>query len=597
MSSKREKQIRAFLAAKGWGKARRDPVPGDASSRRYERLTMGLEKAVLMDAPPAAEGPACPVEASPKEREAIGYNAMARLAGPDPAAFVCLARELTRRGFSAPRILAADLESGLILLEDLGDDLFAKVLEKNPEQEQEVYASAVSCLAALYRASFNPEMVHQNAQWTVQKYDATALQAEADLFLEWYMPEFNGRASSVAKEEWQHAWAEAFSYLNAHAPGLALRDFHAENIFVLPERDGHANVGLIDFQDALFAHPSYDLSSLLEDARREVDPKMVPKLVTQFCQEAGIEEDDRFHAAYSVQAAQRNAKILGIFVRLARRDGKEKYLDLIPRVAAHFRNDLRHPALAKLRDWVYKYTPSLKPKITTAMVMAAGHGTRMRPLTDNTCKALVKVGGKALIDHMLDRLNDAGIKRTVVNVHAFADQLEAHLQARTTGPEIIISDERDALLETGGGLVKALPLLGDDPVLICNIDAVWTEEQSVLEALIDAWDARTMDELLLLAEISKTLGYHGKGDFEIDSKKRLSRRTEASASFVYAGVQIIKPELAQKFEIAKVSRNKIWDQTLKRGTAFGHVMTGFWMHVGDPDARDEAQAILKDNGG
>jgi len=152
MTSDRGKEIAEFLTAKGWGKARRDPVPGDASTRRYERLTMGLEKAVLMDAPPAAEGPACPVEASPEQREAMGYNAMARLAGPDPAAFVCLARELTRRGFSAPRILAADLGKGLILLEDLGDELFAKILEKNPEKEKEIYSQAVSCLAAIYRS-------------------------------------------------------------------------------------------------------------------------------------------------------------------------------------------------------------------------------------------------------------------------------------------------------------------------------------------------------------------------------------------------------------------------------------------------------------
>ena len=383
MSSDREKQIVQFLANKGWGAARRDPVPGDASTRRYERLTMGLEKAVLMDAPPAAEGPACPVDASDKERQALGYNAMARLAGPDPAAFVCVARELTRRGFSAPRILAADLETGLILLEDLGDDLFAKVLLKHPEKETELYSNAVSSLAALYRSSFNPEMVHQNAQWGVQNYDPMALQAEADLFLEWYVPEFDGHVSDAAKAEWTELWQSAFQNLEAHASGLALRDFHAENIFHLTERDGPANVGLIDFQDALFAHPSYDLCSLLEDARRDVDPRIVPEMITQFCEEAGIEEDEKFRAAYAVQAAQRNAKILGIFVRLAKRDGKEKYLDLIPRVAAHFRKDISHPALAGLSKWIDENAPSIitpKRSITTAMVMAAGHGTRMRPL-------------------------------------------------------------------------------------------------------------------------------------------------------------------------------------------------------------------------
>lgn len=357
MTSNREQEIKAFLKAKGWGEARRDPVPGDASTRAYERLTMGLEKAVLMNAPPAAEGPACPIDADIDKRRVLGYNAMARLAGPDPAAFVCIARELTRRGFSAPRILASDLEKGLILLEDLGDDLYARVLEQHPEQEKKLYENAVSCLAAIYRSSFNPNMVHQNASWTVQNYDPLALQAEADLFLEWYVPHFDGAISEQAQSEWTALWQDAFKHLDAHASGLALRDFHAENIFALPERDGRSDVGLIDFQDALFAHPAYDLCSLLEDARRDVDPSIVPGLISRFCEEAGIVEDKKFHAAYAVQAAQRNAKILGIFVRLAKRDGKQKYLDLIPRVAAHFNHDLNHEALTSLRKWFADHAP------------------------------------------------------------------------------------------------------------------------------------------------------------------------------------------------------------------------------------------------
>lgn len=234
--------------------------------------------------------------------------------------------------------------------------------------------------------------------------------------------------------------------------------------------------------------------------------------------------------------------------------------------------------------------------IRTAMVMAAGHGTRMRPLTDNTCKALVKVGGRVLIDHMLDRLHAAGVERAIVNVHAFADKLEAHLKTRTTGPEIIISDERDTLLETGGGVVKALPLLGTDPILICNIDAIWTEFEPVLPGLIKAWDAEKMDELLLLAPGDSTLGYSGAGDFNLDRNARITRRQGGFAPYVYAGVQIFKPELAQSFKQEKFSRNLIWDETLKRQKIFGHVMSGFWMHVGDPYAVKAAEAVLRDAG-
>lgn len=257
-------------------------------------------------------------------------------------------------------------------------------------------------------------------------------------------------------------------------------------------------------------------------------------------------------------------------------------------------------------------------KIKTAMVLAAGHGTRMRPLTNDRAKAMVEVGGRPLIDHMIDRLAEAGIERAVVNVHAHADHLEAHLKARTSGPEIIISDERDALLETGGGMVKALPLLGSEPVLACNIDAIWQEDNpqelsgmlgrwdtgpfgdkaptydtNAIRSLIKKWDPNVMDDLLLLARIHQTLGYHGKGDFLFGHDGKLERRGECeSAPYVYAGVQITKLNRLAKEPIEPFSRNRIWNQTLETGTIYGHILSGFWMHVGDPQAREEAEKIL-----
>ena len=232
--------------------------------------------------------------------------------------------------------------------------------------------------------------------------------------------------------------------------------------------------------------------------------------------------------------------------------------------------------------------------ITTAMVMAAGHGTRMRPLTNDRSKAMVEVGGRPLIDHMLDRLAEAGVSHAVVNVHAHADHLEAHLKTRQKGPKIIISDEREELLETGGGVVKALPLLGTEPVFICNIDAIWHPFEPVFETLFKHWNPKKMDELLLCARADWSLGYSGKGDFHIDDEARLTRRTEDSADHIYAGVQIFKPALAKPFKIEKFSRNKIWDRTLKRRKLFGVELPGYWMHVGDPKAVIAAEAVLKE---
>ena len=231
-------------------------------------------------------------------------------------------------------------------------------------------------------------------------------------------------------------------------------------------------------------------------------------------------------------------------------------------------------------------------KITTAMVMAAGYGTRMRPLTDDKSKAMVEVGGLPLIEHMLRRLEAAGIQRIVVNVHAHADHLERYLKARTSKFELLISDERDALLETGGGVVKARGMLGDAPILICNIDAVWIEFAPVIDNLIAAWDGALMDELLLLTPNQNVLGLNSAGDFDMDSRARISYRQDDRASHVYCGVQIFKPKLADGFKEEKFSRKLIWDKTIKAKRAFGHVMAGYWMHVGDPIARDQAAAVI-----
>lgn len=355
----RDAHLSEFLMAHGWDKALRTAVAGDASSRRYERLEMDGQSAILMDAPFTGGGAPCPPGAGEVKRKSLGYAALTRLAGSSPSAFVCLATELTRRGFSAPRILGADMDKGFLLMENLGVGRVSETLQQTPELEAEIYGAAIDTLAAIYRSSFMPSIAVGLNNWYVEDYDSLALQAEADLYTQWYAPHFDGGVDAAAQYQWGELWAHAYEKLDAHVSGLALRDFHAENIFYMPQRSGAANIGLIDFQDALFAHPSYDLVSLLEDARRDVDPALIEPMIKRFCAGAGIKDDDSFRAAYAVQAAQRNAKILGIFVRLNTRDGKPHYLSLIPRVAAHFRHDLSHPALAGLKAWTQEYTPSL----------------------------------------------------------------------------------------------------------------------------------------------------------------------------------------------------------------------------------------------
>lgn len=234
-------------------------------------------------------------------------------------------------------------------------------------------------------------------------------------------------------------------------------------------------------------------------------------------------------------------------------------------------------------------------QISKAMVMAAGKGTRMRPLTDTMPKPLVPFAGKPLIDHVLHRLAEAGIAEAVVNVHYLADMLEAHLASRSH-PRIIISDEREALLDTGGGTKKALPLLGDDPIITFNSDSVWADETgSNLANLMAAWDPERMDALLMVADAARTIGYVGRGDFQMDEEGLLARRDpSATAPYMFAGVQIIKPGLFADGPDGPFSTNLIWDRLIEKGRLFGHRMSGVWMHVGAPDDLAEAEAFLRD---
>ncbi|MEN0653065.1 MULTISPECIES: nucleotidyltransferase family protein [Hyphobacterium] len=232
--------------------------------------------------------------------------------------------------------------------------------------------------------------------------------------------------------------------------------------------------------------------------------------------------------------------------------------------------------------------------ITTGMALAAGLGTRMRPLTDDRPKALVEVGGKALLDHALDRFAAAGVSRTVVNIHHLADRMRAHIEARSGSPEIVISDETDALLETGGGMVKALPLLGEDPVLVSNIDAVWVDRGTPeLSRLMQAWDEARMDVLLLLAPMEQTLGFDGAGDFFLGDDGRLDWRGDrTSAPYAYAGAHIVHPRVFAGESVRRFSLTGIWKRLSTEGRLHGLPMKAFWMHVGDPRARDEAEARL-----
>jgi aminoglycoside/choline kinase family phosphotransferase len=316
-----------FLAAAGWGSASRTKLAGDASFRKYERLQRGSEPAVLMDAAPPQE---------------------------DVRPFLRIARMLLGFGYSAPRILAEDVENGFLLLEDLGDGLYARLLRQGAN-ETELYAAAIDFLLDLHR--------HPAAD-DLAAYDEKRLVEEAELFLDWYLPALTGQETDTGlRSEFCDLWHALAPEVALPPRVLVLRDFHAENLLWLPERSGTAKVGLLDFQDAVAGHPAYDLVSLLEDARRDVPPELAEAMLQRYVAGSG-KDDQSFRRAYAILGAQRNIRILGVFTRLWKRDGKPHYQAFMPRMWALVERDLAHPALADLRAWFDRTVPQplrLKP--------------------------------------------------------------------------------------------------------------------------------------------------------------------------------------------------------------------------------------------
>jgi N-acetylmuramate 1-kinase len=353
MSAERDVELRAFLDHAGWRGAEIAPLPGDASTRRYARVSLNGRKAMLMDQPQSAETPAAAANATSDERRALGYNAVARLAGADCARFVAAANYLRGLGLSAPEIYAADPARGFVLIEDLGDELYVDVLTRGGD-ERELYEQAAVVLAALH-AKEAPAILHPDK--ALHAYDETALLAETDLMTEWYLPYALGRAAREDEiAEHRALWRETLEMLREPSPVFVHRDYHAQNLLWLPEREGVARVGLIDFQDAVAGSRAYDLISLIEDARRDVIPEVATATTAHYLMATGADEQ-RFRAQMAVMAAQRNAKIAGIFARLYKRDGKPRYLSYLPRVWGYLNRDLEHPALARLKSWYDKTIP------------------------------------------------------------------------------------------------------------------------------------------------------------------------------------------------------------------------------------------------
>ena len=337
--SDRAGAIAGFLAANDWAGTAPVPLAGDASFRHYFRLADGTRSAVLMDAPPP-------------EQEKL-------------PAYIAVAGALCRLGFSAPDIHATDLDAGLLLIEDFGDDTFTRALAAGAD-EQELYTLAIDTLIALQRA------VAEVGLPDLQEYDEAKLLFEVSLLVDWYAPAALGyKLPEAARAEYLAIWREILLLAQPERPTLVLRDYHVDNLMRLPGRTGTKGCGILDFQDAVIGSPAYDLVALLKDARRDVQSPLRAAMTARYL--AAFPEIDRagFRRAAAILAAQRNAKIIGLFVRLWQRDGKPAYLAHLPRVWRLLDGDLAEPTLAPLRQWLDRHLPPASRRLAGPPAMSA----------------------------------------------------------------------------------------------------------------------------------------------------------------------------------------------------------------------------------
>jgi N-acetylmuramate 1-kinase len=346
--------VRQFVAESGYGEGLRTRMQGDASTRSYDRLTMGDKHVILMNSPRRPDGP--PV------RDGRPYSAIAHLA-ENVAPFVAMAKGLRERGISAPEIYHADLHLGLLLLEDLGAE---GVVEGDPPAPiTERYQIAVDTLLLLHDQLLPDVLpVAPHVEHKLPHYDMEAFLIEAELILDWYLPRLHGTVTDEERAEFQALWREALQPAIDSAPTWVLRDFHSPNLLWLPNRSELARLGVLDFQDAVMGPAAYDLASLLQDARIDVPEATEVALLGRYVRRRRSAQTDfdgsQFIKIYVTLAAQRASKILGIFARLDMRDGKPQYLRHMPRIWTYLQRSLAHPALAPLNAWYSAHVPALK---------------------------------------------------------------------------------------------------------------------------------------------------------------------------------------------------------------------------------------------
>lgn len=537
-------------------------LAGDASPRKYYRITTPDQTYVLMDSP------------------LLDSNLH----------FAAIADTLQTSGFSAPKVIHRT--DTLMLLEDLGDTTFTYMLKHHPDQRDALYHLATQTTLALGgKITSQPSCI---PTYTLDKF----LEG-VTTFLDWYTPQ----ATSAARQSFLELWTGLYHEFQTLPQGIMLRDFHVDNLVYLKDRDGVQACGLLDFQDACWGAAVYDFVSLIDDVRLDLPDELIDQ-----CWEQYLEAVPSLNKSLAQKlSVSRLVRILGVFVRLAKRDGKPHYLAHIPRIWKIMERNFRNPDLTDLKGWfdcntspkwmeesgewredkyISSSLSSPPSSIRQAMILAAGIGKRLQPLTLTTPKPLIELHGKPLIQHALDRLKS--IPKIVVNTHYLADQIHTYLADK----DVILSHE-DALLETGGGVLNALPHFTNDQILSLNSDIWWQEDQgNILDDLAAAWDESTMDVLLVLVPKENTLNFTGPGDFTWDSNTLTPTFKESgSAPYVYTGIQLLHPRVFTDEKPRCFSLVEIYKKAAKQNRLKAIVLNGKWSDVGTPQALEKLREM------
>lgn len=542
-----------------------EPLANDASLRQYFRIFVNEEQTlILMD----DEGCRC-----------------------RPHEFLELSEFFAHHDIDAPIVLHHDFNQGLFIISDLGNDTLTRLLING--NEEELYSLASDPLCKIAAITKRPSCCAD--------LNKERLVNDICFFTDWYFPMATGYPLDEDKrQEFVDIINKKVAMAYQVPNRILLWDYHVDNIILPPNKP---NCAIIDFQDAMWGPLTYDIMSLLEDARREVSPQTINKIKDKFFASLnGVNRQD-FDDSFAFLSMFRHMRVLGRFTILMAQLGKDRYLQHIPHLWNMLNRTLEHHKLKEVKDWLDSNFPRQlrqipqKKNINKAIILAAGRGSRMQDLTNNLPKPLIEVGGKKLIDYNFDRLKDGNIKDVVVNLCYKGDMIRSHIQNKFSHDFNLQFSEEEQALETGGGVKNALALLKDDVFFVCNSDVLFIDKnlKPAIWKMVDTWDSNKHDIIILLHDTKEIVGDNGNGFGDYKILNGLPERNcDKSLGFPYMfiGISIVHKRIFDNVKADIFSLRELFDIAQEQGRLGAVINKGTAFHVGTPQALEAANAKI-----